>query len=94
MLDLGPIKARLAATTPGEWKWLDEFLRDVPYDDETWIDGGKLLVPTGNDGSLGVSGIYVEEVISEDESIGHPVFYADDENIPDDPNDPDDVDWS
>lgn len=36
-LDLAPIKVRLAATTPGEWKWVDEFHRDVPYDNETWV---------------------------------------------------------
>jgi hypothetical protein len=88
MLDLEPIKARLAATTPGEWKWHDEFLREVPYDDATLIDDGRLRVPNGNDGSLGVTGIYAKEVISVNETIGHPVLYADDKNIHDD------ADWS
>ena len=34
MLDLEPIKARLAATTPGEWRWSDE-IADIPYD-QAW----------------------------------------------------------
>jgi hypothetical protein len=91
VLDLGPIKARLAATTPGAWKWADE-IRDVPYDDESWI--GDRHVPTGNDGSLGVDGLYVEIAIDDDTSQLIAVLYADDETIPDDPDDPDDVDWS
>src|SRR5262249_1570580 len=65
--------------------------REVSYDDATLIDDGKLRVPTGNDGSLGVTGMYAEEVVSETETIGHPVLYADDEDIPDDP---DDIDWN
>jgi len=91
-LDLGPIKARLAATTPGEWKWVDE-IRDVPYDNESWI--GDRHVPNGNDGSLGVDGLYIETPIGDDGSSQlFGVLYADDEHIPDDPDDPDDVDWS
>jgi hypothetical protein len=91
-LDLEPIKARLAATTAGDWKWLDEFGRDIPYDNETWP--GEKEIPTGNDGSLGVEGLYIEQVVDEDSSDFEPVLYADDDNIPDDPNDPNDVDWS
>ena len=89
--DLAAIKARLAATTPGEWKWVDE-IRDVPYDNESWI--GEKHIPTGNDGSLGVDGLYVETFVDEDLIQLDPVLYADDETIPDAPDDPDDVDWS
>jgi hypothetical protein len=35
-LDLEPIKARLAAATPGAWRWADG-IHDIPYgDDEVW----------------------------------------------------------
>jgi hypothetical protein len=93
-LDLGPIKARLAATTPGQWIWADELGREIPYDNETWVDRGGKLIPTGNDGALGVSGLYIETPIDDDSSEFEAVFYADDENIPEDPNDPNDADWS
>lgn len=89
MLDLTPIKARLAATTPGEWKWMDEILRDVPYDTETWFGDQHIL--TGNDGSLGVVGLFAETPLdAENESYLDPVLEArdDDDDIPEDPDDP------
>jgi hypothetical protein len=82
-LDLGPIKARLADTTPGEWKWIDELLRDIPYDNETWA--GDKHIPTGNDGALGVQGLFVETPIgAENESYLDLVLEArdDDDDIP------------
>jgi hypothetical protein len=91
VLDLRPIKARLAATTPGTWKWVDE-VADIPYE-EAWWQGGEPITP-GNDGSLGVAGLYVEIPPDEYSDIRTPVFVADDEDIPEDPDDTDEVDWS
>jgi hypothetical protein len=94
-LDLGPIKARLEATTPGEWKWIDELLRDIPYNNETWA--GDKHIPTGNDGALGVQGLFAETPIdAENESYLDPVLEArdDDDDIPEDPGDPGSVDLS
>jgi hypothetical protein len=91
-LDLGPIKARLADTTPGEWKWIDELLCGIPYDTETWA--GDKHIPTGNDGALGVQGLFVETPIdAENESYLDPVLEArdDDDDIPEDPDDPGNV---
>lgn len=51
---------------------------------------------TGNDGSLGVLGLFVETPTGEDESQLDPVLEArdDDDDIPEDPDDPESVDWN
>jgi len=90
--DLAAIKARLAATTPGDWTWADE-VGDIPYEQATWDDG--TLVTPGNDGTLGVAGLYVA-VPSDDDTITLAAVLDadDDDSIPEDPEDPDEVDWS
>jgi hypothetical protein len=91
--DLEAIKARLAATTPGDWLW-DDIARTIPYEDgSTYMDGREDAL-SGNDGSLGVMGLYVEHQIDENSWDGEPLLYADDENFPDDPNDPDKIDFA
>ena len=90
-LDLAAIKARLAATTPGDWTWADE-VSDIPYEHATWGDGTSIT--PGNDGSLGVAGLYVAISTDEDTSILAAVLDADDDTIPEDSDDPDEVDWS
>jgi hypothetical protein len=90
-LDLEPIKARLAATTPGEWRWVDETLADVPYEHAWWDD--KTPIEPGNDGALGVIGLFVEVPQDKDTSYLEAVLEATDD-VPDDPDDPDGIDWS
>jgi hypothetical protein len=63
----------------------------VPYDNETCF--GDAHVPTGNDGSLGVRGLFIATFITENESTLDPILEAqdDDDDIPEDPNG---IDWS
>src|SRR4051794_16697388 len=92
-LDLEPIKARLAATTPGTWHWQDE-VGDIPYTQARWVNPDAPLVPDSNDGSLGVTGLYVDVPEHVTTYIAEPVLVANDEDIPADPNDPTEIDWS
>jgi len=55
-LDLLPINRRWAAATPGQWHWYDE-VDALPYG-ETWQDATTVI--SGNDGSLGVLGLFIE----------------------------------
>ena len=94
-LDLAPIKARLAAATPGAWKWRDLF-RPVPYEGgSTFISGREEGLEPGNDGSLGLSGLFVGMPPDVDSWIFEPIIWVDqDEEIPVDPNDPNQDDLS
>ena len=66
---------------------------DIPYEHATWEDG--TLVTPGNDGALGVAGLYVAIPTDDDTIMLAAVLDADDDDaIPEDPDDPDEVDWS
>jgi len=59
VFDLAAIKARLAATTPGQWEWHD-VARPIPYEEgSTYMGSMEEALTPGNDGSLGVMGLYV-----------------------------------
>lgn len=94
-LDLEPIKARLAATTPGDWEWND-VLRPVPYEGGSiWIGDNEEPVQGGNDGSLGLAGLFVAMPEDVDTWIDQGIIYVDEaEEIPADPNNPDEDDLS
>jgi hypothetical protein len=77
-LDLGPIKARLAATTPGEWLWADE-VGTIPYEQAWEHPSGEHI--TGNDGALGVIGLFIEVPAEGDSFVLEPILYVPDDEV-------------
>ncbi len=92
-LDLEPIKTRLAAATPGEWEW-DDVIRPIPYEEgTTYVGSSEEALAPGNDGSLGIAGLYKLITINQDTWTTEGLLTADeDEEIPGDPDNPDDID--